>query len=62
MTTAKTTAERQQAFRARRAADGLVEVRGVFTRALYIGGLCAAVVATLAVSRALRWWRRGGGR
>jgi len=28
--TGKTTAERQQAFRARRASDGQVEVRGVF--------------------------------
>jgi hypothetical protein len=28
--TGKTTAERQQAFRARRASDGQTEVRGVF--------------------------------
>jgi len=32
------------------------------TRVLYIGGLCATIVATLVVSGVLRWWRRGGER
>jgi hypothetical protein len=30
--TAKTTAERQQALRARRASEGLTEVRGIYLR------------------------------